>query len=84
LFAGDLNGDGFADLAWVASTNYGYSLQVYLGTGTGGFSLDPVTYFTSGYYGELYSAQPGSLNNDGKIDFVTLSGAFSILLNTSP
>jgi hypothetical protein len=84
LFAGDLNGDGFADLAWVASTNYGYSLQVYLGTGTGGFSLEPVTYFTSGYYGELYSAQPGSLNNDGKIDFVTLSGAFSILLNTSP
>jgi len=84
LFAADLNGDGFPDLASVASTNYGYSLQVYLGTGTGGFSLEPITYFTSGYYGELYSAQLADLNNDGKIDLVTLSGAFSILLNTSP
>ncbi|MGO4883124.1 MAG: FG-GAP repeat domain-containing protein [Bryobacteraceae bacterium] len=83
LFATDLNGDGFPDLAWVTSTNYGYDLQIYLGTGTGGFALEAVTYPTSGFYGQVYAAQLADLTNVGKIDLVTLSGAFSILLNTT-
>jgi len=92
LFALDLNGDGNVDLASIGGAGYGSMVQVYLGTGTGGFAFEPITYYAAGYYDGGYNggsaefgyALPADLNNDRKIDFVSFTaGLVSVLLNTS-
>ena len=84
--AGDLNGDGKADVVATLknSTETGCqngTLAVLLGTGTGKFKK-PVYYFT-GSTAQAYEVKLADLNGDGKLDIVTSNGdgTLSVLLN---
>jgi len=82
LAAGDVNGDGKADI--VAGANMGggvYDIQVFLGKGNGTFA-SPVLYSTG------VSDNPGpvvlaDVNGDGKLDVLisNADGSLSVLLN---
>ncbi|MBK7473007.1 MAG: VCBS repeat-containing protein [Betaproteobacteria bacterium] len=77
---GDLNGDGWPDLA-VASNNYGY-VSVLLGTGTGSFGAYTDFDLVEGSGG---SVAIGDVNGDGKPDLVValpFSLRVAVLLGT--
>ena len=85
---GDLNGDGYPDLA-VANTNSN-SVGVLLGNGNGTFQ--PVMTYDSGGVQD-YSVAVADVNDDGKLDVVvanagppsgTGDGVLGVLLNDSP
>ncbi|MCB0324567.1 MAG: VCBS repeat-containing protein [Bdellovibrionales bacterium] len=78
LVSGDLNGDGLAD---VVAHEYGTTRHhVYLGDGSGGFTLSQTL---DGPSDSTASSALGDFNNDGQLDFLTNSdgaGAFALFL----
>ncbi|MBC3843636.1 hypothetical protein GXW82_35735 [Streptacidiphilus sp. 4-A2] len=69
--AGDLNGDGRADL--VAVNNATGHLQAFYGNGTGGYTLGPDLGAGWGAYSDITNA--GDLNGDGRPDLVAVNNA---------
>jgi hypothetical protein len=70
---GDLNGDGWPDLAvanycaitFMSCLSGGGSVAVFMGNGGGGFS-GPATYASGGTY--TYATAIADVNGDGKLD----------------
>ena len=76
LAVGDLNGDGYPDLA-VSFVNSG-TIGVYLNNGTGAFG-DPVGFETDGWVSSL---AVGDVSGDGKLDVVAANpNGVAVLLN---
>jgi FG-GAP repeat/FG-GAP-like repeat len=77
--AGDVNGDGFADLvvgAPYAGPNESGNVYVYLG-GPHGLYATPIPLFADGSYGSAFGtsvASAGDVNGDGYADVVAASG----------
>ncbi len=80
--AGDINGDGFTDLLVTLSRVSGVGqAALYLGNGSGGFTLQPLVY--TGPVPNTVAA--GDFNQDGFLDVVTVNltgNTVSVLQNT--
>ncbi len=69
---GDLNGDGFADVAFIPLTSY--RIGILLGNGDG--TLQEVYYTVSSYYycEDFATIEEGDFNEDGFLDLVATAG----------
>jgi len=77
--AGDLNGDGYADV--VATDEDDYTVKVFLSNGDGTFQ-SPVVYPASLSDSEPYGLVVADLNGDGKLDVAVYNDyTVSVLLN---
>jgi hypothetical protein len=72
LFAGDFNGDGEADIAYVATT-FNSTLSVQFGNGDGTFQA-PQVITSVGVNTAIFAVSVGDFNNDGNPDFAVEEG----------
>ena len=79
IAAGDLNGDGKLDLVTGNESNIEGELSIFLGNGTGGFTLQPPIFVVFGE-NRTTSVAIGDVNADGRADLVLTSATFSAVL----